>query len=100
MLLLLAHPPLISTPHVFSPKATVKLVLRSLPESAKLITEDPDEERRHAKALLLALKNEADAVKRHRALSSDVIRPELLQEMASLQCMTDGIASTLRRGWV
>ena len=99
MLLLLAHPPLISTPHVFSPKATVKLVLRSLPESAKLITDDPEEER-HVKVLLLSLKNEADAVNRHRALSSDEIRPELLQEMASLQCMTDGIASTLKRGWV
>ncbi|KAL7529131.1 hypothetical protein ACHAXR_005615 [Thalassiosira sp. AJA248-18] len=76
--------------------ATVKLVLRSLPQSAKLITEDPDE-KHNVKALLLSLKNEADALKRHRALLSVEIRPELLTEMAALQMQTDGVASTIKR---
>ena len=85
--------------------ATVKLVLRSLPESAKLIVEDQDDdpndnEKQNIKALLLSMKKEADALKRHRALPAQDIRPELLAEMATLQSNTDGVASTIKRGWV
>jgi len=79
--------------------ATVKLVLRSLPESAKLIIEDPNE-KQNVKALLMSLKREADALKRHRALPSRDIRPEMIAEMAALQKDTDGVASTIKRGWV
>ena len=86
--------------------ATVKLVLRSLPESAKLIVEDQDgdpnnnDEKRNIEALLLSIKKEADALKRHRALPAQDVRPELLAEMATLQSNTDGVASTIKRGWV
>ena len=86
--------------------ATVKLVLRSLPESAKLIVEDQDyddpnnNEKRNIKALLLSIKKEADALNKHRALPAQDIRPELLAEMATLQSNTDGVASTIKRGWV
>ena len=88
---------------MLSYKATVKLVLRSLPESAKLIVEDDDptnNEKRNITALLLSMKKEADALKRHRALPAQDIRPELLAEMATLQSNTDGVASTIKRGWV
>ena len=85
--------------------ATVKLVLRSLPESAKLIVEDQDDnpnnndEKRNIEALLLSMKKEAEALKRHRALPAQDICPELLAEMATLQSNTDGVASTIKRGW-
>ena len=85
--------------------ATVKLVLHSLPESAKLIVEDQDvdpnnnDEKRNIEALLLSIKKEAEALKRHRALPAQDIRPELLAEMATLQSNTDGVASTIKRGW-
>ena len=46
------------------------------------------------------MKKEADALKRHRALPAQDIRPELLAEMATLQSNTDGVASTIKRGWV
>ena len=79
--------------------ALVRLVLRSLPETSKLVDEDPDE-MRNVKALLLSLQKEAEALRRHRALPAEEIRPELLAEMAALQCETDGVASTIKRGWV
>ena len=60
----------------FSSAATVKLVLRSLPQSAKLVVEDP-EEMKNVKALLISLKREADALKRHREIPPNDIRPKL-----------------------
>ena len=93
--------------------AIVKLVLRSLPESARLIAEDddcPEDEKRNIRALVMSLKKEAEALKRHctllqsSSLSSKeddiALQPELLTEMAALQSDTDGIASTIKRGWV
>ena len=90
--------------------AVVKLVLRSLPESAKLIEEgDEEEEKQSVKALLMSLKKEAETLKRHRALSSSstnktggavLQQQDLLTEMITLQCDTDGIASTIKRGWM
>jgi len=77
--------------------AAVSLVLRSLPESAKLVMDDTNETQ-NVKALLTSLKMEADALQRHRAVSK-VIRPEMLAEAATLQSNTDGIASTIKRGW-
>ena len=76
----------------------MKLVLYSLPESAKLITEDPDE-KENVKALLMSLKNEAGTLRRHCSLPSKQIQPELLAEIATLQIHTDGVASTIKRGW-
>lgn len=79
--------------------ATVKLVLRHLPESSKLIEEDPNEQE-YTKALLQSMKNEAEALKRHRSLlSSKEATADVHTEMAALQCSTDGIASLLKRGW-
>lgn len=78
--------------------AMVQFVLSCLPESAKVILEDPDE-KQHVRVLLLSMKKEVDALKRHRALPSDIITPGLLAEMAMLQSDTDGVASTLKRGW-
>lgn len=90
--------------------AIVKLVLRSLPESARLIVEDddcPEDEKRNIRALVISLKKEAEALKRHCTLlqsstnKDDIaLQPELLTEMAALQYDTDGIASTIKRGWV
>ena len=48
----------------------------------------------------MSLKNEADALRRHRSLPLNEIRPELLAEIAALQIQTDGVASTIKRGWV
>ena len=73
--------------------------MNNLPESAKLITEDPDE-KQNVLALLKSLKKEADALKRHRALPTSEITPDLIAEMAALQADTDGTASTLKRGWL
>mmetsp|Transcript_22821 Transcript_22821/g.43018 ORF Transcript_22821/g.43018 Transcript_22821/m.43018 type:complete len:94 (-) Transcript_22821:4566-4847(-) len=83
----------------FPVSATVKLVLRSLPESVKLIIEDPDE-KQNVRALLMSLKNEANALKRHISLPSKEICPQLLAEIAALQIHTDGVASTIKEGWV
>ena len=89
--------------------AIVKLVLRNLPESAKLIVDEDcgEEEKQGVKALLMSLKKEAETLKRHRALLSSstnktggVVQDDLLTEMATLQCNTDGIASTIKRGWM
>lgn len=79
--------------------AMLKFVLSCLPASAKLIVEDPDE-KQHVRALLRSMKNEVDAIKRHSKLSPDAITPALVKEIASLQCDTDGVASTLKRGWL
>ena len=92
--------------------AAVKLVLRSLPESAKLIVDKEgggeEEEKQSVKALLMSLKKEAETLKRHRALlsasssSNKTVQQQedLLTEMTTLQCNTDGIASTIKRGWM
>lgn len=99
-----------STPNNIS--AVVKLVLRSLPESAKLIVDEEgegEEEKQSVKALLMSLKKEAETLKRHRALLSSSTNKEggavlqqedLLTGMSTLQCNTDGIASTIKRGWM
>lgn len=76
----------------------VKFVLSSLPESAKLIVDDPYE-KQHVRALLQSMKKEVDTIKRHCSLSADAITSASLDELASLQCETDGVASTLKRGW-
>ena len=97
--------------HPIHISATVKLVLRSLPESAKLIIDDgngEEEEKQSVKALLMSLKKEAETLKRHRATISSsstnkeggVQQDDLLTEMITLQCNTDGIASTIKRGWM
>jgi hypothetical protein len=75
----------------------VKLVLSRLPESAKLIDEYTDD-KENARALLASLKNEVDALNRHRA--SGEITPDSIAEIAALQSDTDGIASTFKRGWI
>ena len=86
--------------NIFYP-ATVKLVLSNLPESSKLIIEDPHE-KENVRKLLISLKREADTLKRHFDMlsSSNEISKEAHAEMAALQFCTDGIASTLKRGWV
>jgi len=99
-LLLIFH----STPTI----AAVKLVLRNLPESTKLIVDEEggeEEEKQSVKALLIALKKEAETLKRHRAIisassSNNQQGKDLLTEMTTLQCNTDGIASTIKRGWM
>ena len=52
----------------------------------------------------MSLKKEAETLKRHRALlsssSNNQQGEDLLTEMATLQCDTDGIASTIKRGWM
>ncbi|KAL3780326.1 hypothetical protein ACHAW5_002891 [Stephanodiscus triporus] len=78
---------------------TVKHILRSLPESAKLVIENA-EEMKNVRALLVSLKKEADTLKRHCAALSEEITPNLIAEIAALQSDTDGIASTFKRGWV
>ncbi len=77
----------------------MKHVLSSLPESAKLINENADE-KENVRALLISLRKEADALKRHRAASSGGITPDSIAEIAALQSDTDGIASTFKRGWI
>ena len=65
-----------------------------------------DKEKQSVKALLMSLKKEAETLKRHRALLSSstkeggVQQDDLLTEMATLQCDTDGVASTIKRGWM
>ncbi|KAL3823575.1 hypothetical protein ACHAXA_002916 [Cyclostephanos tholiformis] len=78
---------------------TVKHVLNSLPESAKLINEN-SEKKENVRALLASLKKEADALNRHRASPSGEITPDLIAEIAALQSDTDGIASTFKQGWI
>ena len=90
--------------------AAVKLVLRNLPESAKLIVDGEgggEGEKQSVKALLMSLKSEAETLKRHRATISSSTsnktvqqQEDLLTEMMTLQCDTDGIASTIKRGWM
>eukprot|EP00986_Skeletonema_menzelii_P020257 scaffold30651_cov154-Skeletonema_menzelii.AAC.10 len=75
------------------------LVLQNLPENAKLIEQDPNEAK-NVKALLVSLKNEAEAFQKHRTMSKGKVSSEMRKEMSSLQASTDGIASTIKRGWV
>ena len=77
----------------------MKHILRSLPESAKLVIENA-EEMKNVRALLVSLKKEVDTLKRHCAALSEEIMPNLIAEIAALQSDTDGIASTFKRGWV
>lgn len=65
--------------------ATVKLVLRHLPEAAKLVLDDDPNELQNTKALLLALQNEADSIKRHHSLSPQELTIIAHTEMAALQ---------------
>jgi len=54
----------------------------------------------------MSLKKEAETLKRHRATISSSTnktvqqQEDLLTEMTTLQCNTDGIASTIKRGWM
>jgi hypothetical protein len=75
------------------------MVLRHLPDSAKLTDNDDPNEPQYVKALLLALQKEADAVKKHHALDHDKLSLDAHNELAALQCATDGIASLIKRGW-
>jgi hypothetical protein len=77
----------------------VKHVLSSLPESAKLINVNADENE-NVRSLLVSLKKEADALRRHRAASTREIMPDSIAEIAALQSDTDGITSTFKRGWI
>jgi hypothetical protein len=79
----------------------VKHVVSSLPESAKLIIDDMDNEE-NVKALLMSLKKEADALRKQhqRASNYGEITPDSVAEIAILQSDTDGIASTFKQGWI
>ena len=70
-----------------------------MPESAKLINEHVDE-KENVRALMVFLKKEADALRRHRAASTGEITPDSITEIAALQSDTDGIASTFKRGCI
>lgn len=61
--------------------------------------EDPDENQ-HVIALLQSMKKEVDELKRQSALSSEAITTAAIEATAALQCDTDGVASTLKRGWL
>lgn len=76
---------------------TLKLLLSNLPESAKIIEDDPDEKVK-VKALLESLSREANTLKRH-CDSLPNVDSKCISEMARLQYHTDGIASSLRKGW-
>jgi len=65
-----------------------------LPESAKLINENVDEK------VMVSLKKEADALRRHLAASTGEITPDSITEIEALQSDTDGIASTFKRGCI
>jgi hypothetical protein len=79
--------------------AITNLVLQNLPENAKLVEQDPNEAK-NVKALLVSLKNEAEAFQKHRMSKGRTATSEMRKEMCSLQSSTDGIASTIKRGWV
>lgn len=76
---------------------TLKLLLSNLPESSKIIEDDPDEKLK-VRALLESLSREANALKRH-CDSLPNVDSKCISEMARLQYHTDGIASSLRKGW-
>ncbi len=82
-------------------QATKNFVLRNLPENTKLIEQYPDEAK-NLKTLLVSLKNEAEAFQRHRTMSKakGAVTAEMHDEMTTLQESTDGVASTIKRGWV
>ena len=73
------------------------LVLQNLPDNAKVFEQDPDEAKK-AKALLASLKDEAGIFQKHR-LSKGNVTAEMRKEMSMIQAYTDGIASTIKRGW-
>jgi len=70
----------------------VKKLLHCLPESAKIVDEDSNK-KGNVKALLFCLKEEADALKRHRAAKE--VRPELMTETTCLQRDTDGCCAVV-----
>jgi len=74
-------------------------ILDALPESARVVSEDPVDEHR-VRALLSSLKAEVAALERHRAMPPEQRGPELLAEIIRLQMTTDGVASTITQGWV
>lgn len=82
-------------------QATINFVLQNLPENTKLIEQYPDEAK-NLKTLLVSLKNEAEAFQRHRTMSKakGAVTAEMHDEMTTLQESTDGVASTIKRGWV
>lgn len=79
--------------------AITNLVLQNLPENAKLFEQDPNEAK-NVKALLVSLKKEAETFRQHRTIPKGTVTGEMRKEMSSLQASTDGIASTIKRGWV
>jgi len=80
--------------------AITNLVLQNLPNNAKIFEQDPDEAK-NVNALLVSLKNEAEAFQKHRTImSKGTVTAEMRKEMSSLQASTDGVASTIKRGWV
>ncbi|KAK1743792.1 hypothetical protein QTG54_005389 [Skeletonema marinoi] len=80
--------------------AITNLVLQNLPNNAKIFEQDPDEAK-NVKTLLASLKNEAAAFQKHRTImSKGTVTAEMRKEMSSLQASTDGVASTIKRGWV
>eukprot|EP00984_Skeletonema_dohrnii_P007081 scaffold2543_cov94-Skeletonema_dohrnii-CCMP3373.AAC.4 len=80
--------------------AITNLVLQNLPNNAKIFEQDPDEAK-NVKALLVSLKNEAEAFQKHKTImAKGTVTAEMRKEMSSLQTSTDGVASTIKRGWV
>jgi hypothetical protein len=65
----------------------VKHVLSNLPKLAKLMVKDLNK-KENIRALLVSLKKEADALRRHRVLSSGRITPDAA-EIAALQGNTN-----------
>jgi len=79
--------------------AITNLVLQNLPENSTLFELDPNEAK-NVKALLVSLKKEAETFQKHRTMSKGTVTAEMRKEMSSLQASSDGIASTIKRGWV
>ena len=74
-------------------------ILDALPESTRVVSEDPVDEHR-VRSLLSSLKAEVAALERHRAVPPEQRAPELLAEIMRLQMTTDGVTSTITQGWV
>lgn len=79
--------------------AITTLVLQNLPENTKLFEQHPNEVK-NVKALLVSLQKEAETFQKHRAMSKGAVTGEMRKEMSSLQASSDGIASTIKGGWV
>lgn len=79
--------------------AITNLVLQNLPENTKLFEQDPNEAK-NVKVLLVSLKKEAETFQKHRTMPKGTVTSEMRKEMSSLQASSDGIASTIKRGWV